>query len=61
MAAMPGRAASQAYVGRRAQLDALRQALAHVGRQHGHVVLVGGEAGIGKTRLLDEFEGVGRG
>ncbi len=56
MAAMPGRAASQAYVGRRAQLDALRQAVIDVGKERGHVVLVGGEAGIGKTRLLDEFE-----
>ena len=56
MTTMPGRTASKAYVGRRAQLDALRQALVDVGKSRGHVVLVGGEAGIGKTRLLAEFE-----
>ena len=56
MTTMPGRTATKAYVGRRAQLDALRQALVDVGRRRGHVVLVGGEAGIGKTRLLEEFE-----
>ena len=53
---MPGRAASKTYVGRRAELEALRQAVVDTGRQRAHVVLVGGEAGIGKTRLLDEFE-----
>ena len=37
-------------------MTALRQAVVDTGRQRAHVVLVGGEAGIGKTRLLDEFE-----
>ncbi len=41
--------------GRRAQLDALREALAEAVAGRGRVVLLEGEAGAGKTRLLDAF------
>ncbi len=42
-------------VGRGAELSWLRKRLADAGRGHGHVVLVTGEGGIGKTRLLEEL------
>jgi class 3 adenylate cyclase/tetratricopeptide (TPR) repeat protein len=41
--------------GRAAELDALQRAYAGVDEQHGRVVLVRGEAGAGKSRLLYEF------
>jgi class 3 adenylate cyclase/tetratricopeptide (TPR) repeat protein len=43
------------FVGRRAELDALRQNLASMGDGHGRVVALVGEAGVGKSRLLSEF------
>jgi class 3 adenylate cyclase len=44
-------------VGREAELQQLRQAAqALVGRKLGHLVLVTGEAGIGKSRLVREFK-----
>ncbi len=55
MRSVPGRVSSPAFIGRRDQLDALRSALAGIERDPRRVVLVHGEAGIGKTRLLDEF------
>jgi DNA-binding CsgD family transcriptional regulator/tetratricopeptide (TPR) repeat protein len=55
MRSVPGRVSSPAFIGRRVQLDALRGALADLDREPRRVVLVHGEAGIGKTRLLDEF------
>jgi ATP/maltotriose-dependent transcriptional regulator MalT len=42
-------------VGRAEQLAALDAALAEAGRGHPSAVLVGGEAGVGKTRLVSEF------
>ncbi len=42
------------FVGRERELQALRRVLAHVGGGRGRAVLVSGEAGIGKTRLLRE-------
>ena len=44
-----------AVYGREAELDALRKAWAAAERGEGGVVHVEGEAGIGKTRLLDEL------
>ena len=41
-------------VGRERPLAAVEQALADVGRSRGRLLLVAGEAGIGKTRLLQE-------
>jgi tetratricopeptide (TPR) repeat protein len=43
-------------VGRHAHLDALTEALKSAATGRAHVVSVIGDAGIGKTRLLDEFE-----
>jgi DNA-binding SARP family transcriptional activator len=43
------------FVGRANQLDHLRMVWSRAARGAGSVVFVGGEAGIGKTRLLSEF------
>jgi class 3 adenylate cyclase/tetratricopeptide (TPR) repeat protein len=43
------------FVGREAELNALRRALAEVGTANGEVVGIAGEPGIGKSRLLLEF------
>ena len=43
------------FVGREAELAALRQALEQAGAGHGQVVAVVGEAGVGKSRLVYEF------
>ena len=43
-----------AFVGRTRELEALRHALAAARAGHGATVLVTGEAGIGKTRLVSE-------
>jgi class 3 adenylate cyclase/tetratricopeptide (TPR) repeat protein len=61
--AMPTRTRLQAFaargltrfVGRQAELEALRQALERAGAGHGQVIAVIGEPGVGKTRLLYEF------
>jgi class 3 adenylate cyclase/tetratricopeptide (TPR) repeat protein len=61
--AMPSRTRLQAaasrglprFVGRQAELAALRQALERTGTGHGQVVAVVGEPGMGKTRLFYEF------
>src|SRR5262247_970083 len=42
------------FVGREAELAALRQALAQAGAGHGQAVAVVGEAGVGKSRLVYE-------
>jgi class 3 adenylate cyclase/predicted ATPase len=42
------------FVGREAELTALRQALAQAGAGHGQIVAVVGEAGLGKSRLVYE-------
>src|SRR5262245_61312953 len=43
------------FVGRQAELEALRQALERAGSSHGQVLAVIGEPGVGKTRLVYEF------
>ena len=48
-------------VGRSGQLSVLDSALAEVGRGSPSAVLVGGEAGVGKSRLLSEFAERSRG
>ena len=44
-------------IGRDSELAALHDALNHAGQRTDRVVLVAGEAGIGKTRLVTEFVG----
>ena len=44
-----------AFVGRDRQLQALRDLAAEAARGRGQTVLVAGEAGIGKSRLVAEF------
>src|SRR5688572_13181119 len=41
-------------IGRTAQLDLLDRAIAQASRGHGQAVLIAGEAGIGKSRLVAE-------
>src|SRR5215831_18119271 len=43
------------FVGRQAELTALHEALAQAQAEHGQVVAVIGEPGVGKTRLFHEF------
>jgi class 3 adenylate cyclase/tetratricopeptide (TPR) repeat protein len=43
------------FVGRQAELEAIRQALDRAGAGHGQLVAVIGEPGVGKTRLFYEF------
>ena len=47
--------ASPHFVGRRAELDQLRSALARAIDGHPQAVLVAGEAGVGKSRLISHF------
>lgn len=48
--------ASQGFVGRTAELAALAAALDDATRGDPRTVLIAGEAGVGKTRLMEEFE-----
>ena len=52
---MGPQASSAVLVGRSGQLAALEIALAGAARSHPSAVLVGGEAGVGKSRLVSEF------
>ncbi|HWQ13493.1 MAG TPA: AAA family ATPase, partial [Roseiflexaceae bacterium] len=52
---MAHRALSPSLFGREEQLGALEGALAQVRRGAGRVVFLAGEAGVGKTRLVQEF------
>ena len=55
-AAVPRRLTSPVFVGRSAELDLLDDALARAADGRPAFVFVGGESGVGKTRLLREFE-----
>jgi predicted ATPase/DNA-binding CsgD family transcriptional regulator len=52
---VPIRTTSAVFVGRDAELAQLRDALKRARGGEPAVVLVGGEAGVGKTRLVEEF------
>ena len=47
-------------VGRDAEMESLRTALADAGAGRGSVVVLAGEAGVGKSRLLGELAGEAR-
>ena len=49
------RVSSPVLVGRSGQLSVLDTALAEAGRDNPSAVLVGGEAGVGKSRLVGDF------
>jgi predicted ATPase/DNA-binding CsgD family transcriptional regulator len=53
--AMTLRASSSVFVGRDAEISMLHDALKRARGDEPAVVLVGGEAGVGKTRLVEEF------
>ncbi|WP_443077250.1 helix-turn-helix transcriptional regulator [Streptomyces sp. SP18CS02] len=57
------RSVSPVFVGRADEMTALTEALARAGAGEPQALLVGGEAGVGKTRLIEEFldEACGRG
>src|SRR5260370_33249347 len=55
------RTASPVLVGRAEQLAVLDAALAPARREGPSVVLIGGEAGVGKARLVNELTGRGQG
>ncbi|WP_257155544.1 helix-turn-helix transcriptional regulator [Streptomyces sp. Ru87] len=57
---MQSRSVSPVFVGRGEELATLTAALARATTGEPQAVLVGGEAGVGKTRLLDEFLAVAR-
>ena len=52
---MGGRVVSPTFVGRLEELDVLKAALGRATNSEPAVVLVGGEAGVGKTRLVAEL------
>lgn len=53
---MIGRVQSRVFVGRQQELSQLEDALLAANRGEGRFVMLGGEAGIGKTRLARELE-----
>src|SRR6478752_4624834 len=59
-APVPHRVSCPAFVGRAEELDILEATLARVTGGAAATVLVAGDAGIGKTRLVDEFGGRAR-
>lgn len=58
---MPERVSSPRFVGRLEELGELEAALARAEEGHASTMVVGGEAGIGKTRLVREFAGLALG
>ena len=57
MAYVATRVSSPLFIGRHAELEILKDAVARADLGEPAIVLVGGEAGIGKTRLVDEIGG----
>jgi len=62
VAGRPARLASQVMLhGRRSECDALERLLADAGRSRSGVLVVRGEAGVGKSALLDHAAGLADG
>lgn len=59
LSAMPARMTSPTFVGRGVERSRLGEALARAAAGEPSLVLIGGEAGVGKTRLLTEFVAAG--
>ena len=59
--AVGGRVSSPQFVGRAEQLAVLTAAFDHVRNGRTTTVLIGGDAGVGKTRLVEEFSSIARG
>ncbi len=51
------RSVSPVFVGRAGELTALTEALSRATAGEPQALLIGGEAGVGKTRLIEEFTG----
>jgi DNA-binding CsgD family transcriptional regulator len=58
--AVGGRVSSAQFVGRTEQLALLRAAFEQVSNGRTTTVLIGGDAGVGKTRLVEEFSSIAR-
>ncbi|WP_369193864.1 helix-turn-helix transcriptional regulator [Streptomyces djakartensis] len=54
------RSVSPVFVGRAEELGTLHDALARCGEGEPQALLIGGEAGVGKTRLVEEFAAAAR-
>jgi predicted ATPase len=52
---MGSRVSSPQFVGRQEQLEVLTAAFDQVSNGRTTTVLIGGDAGVGKTRLVEEF------
>ena len=59
--AVGGRVSSAQFVGRTEQLAVLGAAFEQVSNGRTTTVLIGGDAGVGKTRLVEEFSSIARG
>ncbi|MFE0735252.1 AAA family ATPase [Streptomyces sp. NPDC058855] len=60
LGAVETRSVSPVFVGRAGELTALTEALARATAGEPQALLVAGEAGVGKTRLIEEFLGTAR-
>ncbi len=58
--AMPDRIFKAKLIGRERELEELKGYLDKVLMKKGELVLIGGEVGVGKTRLVEELRGYGR-
>ncbi|GAA5212387.1 helix-turn-helix transcriptional regulator [Streptomyces thinghirensis] len=61
LASVETRSVSPVFVGRAGELDTLKDALVRADAAEPQALLLGGEAGVGKTRLVEEFATAARG
>ncbi|MGC9536395.1 helix-turn-helix transcriptional regulator [Streptomyces sp. UG1] len=57
LASVESRSISPVFVGRTTELETLNAALAQAAAGNPQALVIGGEAGVGKTRLVEEFAG----